>query len=63
MNNLVTALNNKHLKYPRSSWMYKLSIAFAKQESLKLIIYNRGFLIEKAVAQMCSVKKVFLEIS
>ena len=63
MNNLVTALNNKHLIYPRSSWMYKLSIAFAKQESLKLIIYNRGFLIEKAVAQMCSVKKVFLEIS
>ena len=63
MNNLVTALNNKHLIHPRSSWMYKLSIAFAKQESLKLIIYNRGFLIEKAVAQMCSVKKVFLEIS
>ena len=43
--------------------MYELSINIAKQESLKLVIYNRGFLIEKAVAQTCSVKKVFLEIS
>ena len=63
MNDSLTALKNKHLNDPSSSWMYKLSIAIVKQESLKLVIYNRGFLIEKAVAQMCSVKKVFLEIS
>ena len=63
MNDSLTALKNKHLNDPSSSWMYKLSIAIVKQESLKLVIYNRGFLIEKAVAQMCSVKKVLLEIS
>ena len=31
MNDSVTALKNKHLIYPSSSWMYKLSIAIAKQ--------------------------------
>ena len=46
MNNSVTALKNKHHIYPSSSLMYKLSIAISKQESLKLVIYNRGFLIQ-----------------
>ena len=50
MNDSVTALKNKHLIYPSSSWMYKLSIAIAKQESLKLVIYNGGFLIARYVS-------------
>ena len=30
MNESVTALKNKHLIYPSSSWIYKLSITIAK---------------------------------